>query len=150
MFIFNLCKLHTSIYNSALTGNKIITRKQDQHPNKRPSSPSTKHQHQSLKVKSTGLPPLYTTELCTHPPNYKHPQSSLLPPNPSPSTSLLASLIKNPYHATVGATVAACHRLCASIAPPSGGKSSNSKLIASTSHVTINPGVAAQSCFSRA
>jgi hypothetical protein len=48
------------------------------------------------------------------------------------------------YHQYVGRTVPRCHKLCASIMPPIGGKSSNSKLIAKTIQATINPGHAAQ------
>ena len=52
------------------------------------------------------------------------------------------------YHHTVGPTVPKCQRLCASIIPPRGGKSSSSRLMASTSHATIRPGHAAHGFFS--
>ena len=44
------------------------------------------------------------------------------------------------YHNTVGNTVPRCHRLCASNTPCQGGKSSNSKLIATIIHATQRPG----------
>ena len=52
------------------------------------------------------------------------------------------------YHHTVGPTVPRCHKLCASMAPQKGGKSSNSRLIASTIHATISPGQAAHGFLS--
>lgn len=52
------------------------------------------------------------------------------------------------YHHIVGTTVARCHRLWASTIPAQGGKSSNSKLMASMIHATIRPGQAAHVLFS--
>ena len=48
------------------------------------------------------------------------------------------------YQRMVGTTVPKCHRLCASIMPFHGAKSSSSKLIADMIHATQIPGSTAQ------
>ena len=62
--------------------------------------------------------------------------------------SELSGMLTYLYHHTVGPTVPRCHRLCASIMPPYGGKSSSSMLMASTIHATIRPGQAVHDFFS--
>jgi hypothetical protein len=44
------------------------------------------------------------------------------------------------YHHIVGPTVPRCHKLCASIMPPHGGKSNSSKLMTVIIQATIKPG----------